>query len=184
MLRIDLDARTLANTRFAISPLHTTADNLWHTHPSAGPSRRGWGALVRESLHGHGLTAVLRSLFTGSRGYIPDFIQPQPQAQEDSLDQQLHAVASVSPERLAREITLMLEGSESLHLPGGTAPRPLPDAILETPRTTTELAERHWLAASTVSYHLGVLHRSGLLVKTRTRHRVLYQQTARAKGLL
>ncbi|MGW2811221.1 ArsR/SmtB family transcription factor [Streptomyces sp. NPDC001450] len=55
---------------------------------------------------------------------------------------------------------------------------------LEIPRTTTELCERHFLAASSVSYHLGILHRSGLVTRTRVRHRVLYQQTLRASGLL
>ncbi|WP_225833406.1 helix-turn-helix transcriptional regulator [Streptomyces sp. NK08204] len=55
---------------------------------------------------------------------------------------------------------------------------------LETPRTTTELSGRHFLAASSVSYHLGILHRSGLVTRTRVGHRVLYQRTLRAGSLL
>jgi hypothetical protein len=78
-----------------------------------------------------------------------------------------------------------------------TAPAPTPTAHallgvtrarllsdLESARTTAELGERHFLAASTVSYHLGILHRSGLVTRTRTGHRVLYERTPRAASLL
>ncbi|CCH30976.1 helix-turn-helix domain-containing protein [Actinosynnema sp. NPDC047251] len=47
---------------------------------------------------------------------------------------------------------------------------------LETPRTTAELARRHHLAQSTVSYHLGRLHRAGMLTRTRTGTAVRYQR--------
>ena len=57
-------------------------------------------------------------------------------------------------------------------------------ADLQTACTTAELGERHLLAASTVSYHLGILHSSGLLTRTRKGHRVLYEQTPRAADLL
>ncbi|MCG6499856.1 helix-turn-helix transcriptional regulator [Kitasatospora sp. A2-31] len=57
-------------------------------------------------------------------------------------------------------------------------------ADLHTARSTTELGERHFLAASTVSYHLGILHRTGLITRTRTGPRVLYRQTPRAADLL
>lgn len=55
---------------------------------------------------------------------------------------------------------------------------------LQSPRSTTELGERHYLATSTVSYHLGILHRAGLVTRTRARHHVLYECTPRAAGLL
>ncbi|MGC0420144.1 hypothetical protein [Embleya sp. AB8] len=55
---------------------------------------------------------------------------------------------------------------------GATRARLLLD--LQTPRSTAELAERHYLAASTVSYHLGILYRFGLVTRTRSRHHTLY----------
>ncbi len=47
---------------------------------------------------------------------------------------------------------------------------------LDVPRTTAELARRHHLAPSTVSYHLGRLHRAGMAVRTRTGNTVRYRR--------
>ncbi|MGV4983244.1 ArsR/SmtB family transcription factor [Streptomyces sp. NRAIS4] len=44
---------------------------------------------------------------------------------------------------------------------------------LQIPRSTAELSERHFLAASTISYHLSILHRSGLVTRTRAQHRIV-----------
>ncbi|MFJ8430972.1 ArsR/SmtB family transcription factor [Kitasatospora sp. NPDC094019] len=339
MLRIELDARALANTRFVISPLHTVTDSLWLLRSAAGAGGRGPGgpgaggrgpgALVREAVRERRL-ALLECFFTGAWTYIPDFLNPQPEQHEESLERELHAVATVAPERLAGEIRTMLVGDAGLGITGGRAPRallraldrgetafaelvaaelhqlwqsavgprwaglraridadiarraqlsarqglasvlaglhprvlhddegvrllvearaelpatalyltptvfssdlhvsvdPLPGARqlrpmilypafpdpgagpepasasaspagdligatrariladLDSPRSTTELADRHRLAAGTVSYHLGVLHRAGLLVRTRSGRRALYQQTPRAGAL-
>jgi hypothetical protein len=57
-------------------------------------------------------------------------------------------------------------------------------ADLGRPRITTELAERHHLTASTVSYHLVRLHRVGLLNRTRQGHRVYYQRTPEGDRLV
>lgn len=65
---------------------------------------------------------------------------------------------------------------------GATRARLLAD--LDIPRTTAELGERHFLAVSTVSYHLGILHRSGLVTRVRDRNRVLYQHSSRAAAVL
>jgi DNA-binding transcriptional ArsR family regulator len=51
-------------------------------------------------------------------------------------------------------------------------------AGLNTPCTTTELADRHGLAASSASAHLCVLRDAGLLVSTRRGRRVYYERTA------
>src|SRR5262249_35777124 len=62
-----------------------------------------------------------------------------------------------------------------------------PSALLRglaVPPSTTALGERHRLAPATVSYHLGVLHRAGLVVRQRVRHAVLYRRTPQADGLL
>ncbi|MFC9619416.1 helix-turn-helix domain-containing protein [Streptomyces sp. NPDC056930] len=55
---------------------------------------------------------------------------------------------------------------------------------LETARTTSELAARNNLAPATVSYHLGVLHRSGLVLRQRDRHVVRYRRSAEGDALL
>ncbi|WP_189218099.1 helix-turn-helix domain-containing protein [Streptomyces ruber] len=55
---------------------------------------------------------------------------------------------------------------------------------LGSPRTTTELAERHHMSASTVSYHLLRLYRVGLLNRTREGSRVYYQRTPEADRLV
>ncbi|MCZ4509099.1 ArsR family transcriptional regulator [Streptomyces sp. ActVer] len=57
-------------------------------------------------------------------------------------------------------------------------------ADLGSSRTTTELAERHHMSASTVSYHLLRLHRVGLLNRTREGSRVYYQRTPEADRLV
>lgn len=57
-------------------------------------------------------------------------------------------------------------------------------ADLSVPRSTSELAHNHALSPSTVSYHLAVLYRSGLVTKTRDTRSVMYRQTHRATQLL
>lgn len=57
-------------------------------------------------------------------------------------------------------------------------------ADLQPGRTTSELGERHYLSAGTVSYHLRILHRAGLVTRTRSGKRVLYERTAQGAGLL
>lgn len=51
-------------------------------------------------------------------------------------------------------------------------------------RTTSDLARRHRLRASTVSYHLGLLHDADLVVRRRLGREVLYERTDRATAIL
>jgi DNA-binding transcriptional ArsR family regulator len=55
---------------------------------------------------------------------------------------------------------------------------------LAVARSTAELAIRHGMAASTISYHLSVLRRADLISRHRDRRRVLYQRTERARLLV
>jgi DNA-binding transcriptional ArsR family regulator len=327
VLQIDMDSAALANTRFAISPLHATVDALWLLRNDVPLGGAGWGALVRDTVRDRGLT-LLGSLFAGTWDYVPDFLAPQPGVPEGIVEDELHAMATVDPRRLRFEIEIMTRGNAPERLNGRPAARVLKDALeqgetalaealaaelhqvwhrvisphwdtlrarleadidwrartaarhglsavltglhprvvwdddrirlmtrfqgripgtthpvlipsafsadlrmtldsvpgpvhrqpmlayparrgpeagpaaepsahallgvtrarllsdLRCPRTTAELGERHFLAASTVSYHLGILHRSGLVTRTRTRQRVLYQQTSRATSIL
>jgi len=73
-------------------------------------------------------------------------------------------------------------GSAAPELLGATRARILAD--LQTPRSTAELSQRHYLTAGTVSYHLGILHRAGLVSRARSGYRVFYQQTERLRQAL
>jgi DNA-binding transcriptional ArsR family regulator len=68
------------------------------------------------------------------------------------------------------------------HLLGATRAALLRD--LERPRSTAALSQRHHLSAPTVSYHLQVLRRSGLVVRHRDGLFVLYQRTQSGHALV
>ncbi|WP_327277868.1 hypothetical protein OG609_44180 [Streptomyces sp. NBC_01224] len=55
---------------------------------------------------------------------------------------------------------------------------------LETARTTSKLTARNNLPPATVSYHLGVLHCSGLVLRQRDRQVVRYRRSAEGDALL
>nr|WP_246336881.1 winged helix-turn-helix domain-containing protein [Flexivirga oryzae] len=55
---------------------------------------------------------------------------------------------------------------------------------LTSARTTTELSGELRLAAATVSYHVKVLQRAGLLERSRDRHSVLYELSPTGRQLL
>ncbi|MFF0410958.1 ArsR/SmtB family transcription factor [Kitasatospora sp. NPDC004745] len=57
-------------------------------------------------------------------------------------------------------------------------------SALVGPATTAALAARHFLSAGTVSYHLGVLHRAGLVSRVRSGREVLYRRTPRGEELV
>ncbi|MGW2563139.1 ArsR/SmtB family transcription factor [Streptomyces sp. NPDC001514] len=50
-------------------------------------------------------------------------------------------------------------------------------AALARPTSTAQLAAHHFLSPATVSYHLGVLHRAGLVARARSGRAVLYRRT-------
>ncbi|MET7597414.1 winged helix-turn-helix domain-containing protein [Streptomyces sp. NPDC005481] len=57
-------------------------------------------------------------------------------------------------------------------------------AALSQPASTGDLAARHFLSPATVSYHLGVLRRAGLVTRSRSGRSVLYRRTsARTQSL-
>jgi DNA-binding transcriptional ArsR family regulator len=55
---------------------------------------------------------------------------------------------------------------------------------LEAARTTTELSRRHRLSVSAVSYHLSILHRSGMVSRSRIGSSVFYQRTEHGEAVL
>ncbi|MFF9218920.1 ArsR/SmtB family transcription factor [Streptomyces viridosporus] len=56
-------------------------------------------------------------------------------------------------------------------------------AALTQPTSTTQLAARHFLGSTTVSYHLGALHRAGLVIRARSGRPVLYRRTPEGSRL-
>ncbi len=56
-------------------------------------------------------------------------------------------------------------------------------AALARPASTAQLAASHFLSPATVSYHLGVLHRSGLVTRARSGRSVLYHRTPEGSRL-
>ncbi|WP_324789752.1 ArsR/SmtB family transcription factor [Streptomyces sp. H51] len=54
---------------------------------------------------------------------------------------------------------------------------------LARPASTAQLAARHFLSPATVSYHLGVLHRAGLVARARSGRSVLYRRTPEGSRL-
>ncbi|KJS56310.1 hypothetical protein VM98_07805 [Streptomyces rubellomurinus subsp. indigoferus] len=74
-----------------------------------------------------------------------------------------------------------LPGSGGDELLGATRAKLL--AELSQPHTTGELAARLSLSPATVSYHLQILHRAGLVRRTRRSRTVLYQRLAAKPGL-
>ncbi|HVK24658.1 MAG TPA: winged helix-turn-helix domain-containing protein [Actinokineospora sp.] len=66
-------------------------------------------------------------------------------------------------------------------LVGSTRARLLGD--LDVPRSTSDLSERLRLSPSTISYHLSVMHGSGLVTRARAGRAVLYRRTDRGTAL-
>ncbi|MDJ0383488.1 helix-turn-helix domain-containing protein [Streptomyces sp. G-G2] len=56
--------------------------------------------------------------------------------------------------------------------------------LLAQPASTTELAQRLGAGPGTVSQHLGVLHRAGLVTRARHGHLVLYLRSPLGDQLL
>lgn len=322
-----MGAQGWANTRFVVSPLHALIEGLMYEYCPVQPQARELSARLRKTLRERRLT-VLSGLFAGHWHYIPDFTLPRPTVAQGSLDSELHAVATTSPDRLARELDFMLHEPAVRRAPPAGAPRELLNALergessfaeraagelaqlwdgaiarqwsvlqsriecdiarrartmsrqgladvfpgldprigwhgdhlridvpfdidvpetdmlilapsvfngslsvaidplpgagpqqavisypaypgaddggrpagrpaadqmagtrgrilrdLTTPRTTTELAHRHWLTPGAVSHHLTALHRAGFVLKSREQHRVYYQLSQRGRDL-
>ncbi|TQE31476.1 ArsR family transcriptional regulator [Streptomyces ipomoeae] len=77
---------------------------------------------------------------------------------------------------IAKSIAPAAPSAEMARLLGPTRAGLL--AALARPASTAQLAARHFLSAATVSYHLGVLHRAGLVARARSGRSVLYRRTA------
>ncbi|MEU2871996.1 helix-turn-helix domain-containing protein [Streptomyces olivoreticuli] len=79
-----------------------------------------------------GRLPLLSSLHHGYRGYLPDFITPQPTGHFDGVETELHQVATASTSCVAREMNTLLHGA-----PWGQVCNALPRNL----RDTVELGE-------------------------------------------
>jgi DNA-binding transcriptional ArsR family regulator len=127
VLQLDLESAALANARFALSPLSTAVGALWLLRDDAGPAGGGWRALVQETVRDRRLT-LLGSLFTGTWVYVPDFITPEP-TWDETVQSELHAVATVAVERLRFEMEAMVSGHPEEGLAGRIAPAVVREAL-------------------------------------------------------
>ena len=109
---------------------------------------------------------------------VPSLVAPQPAVAVDPTRDGARPPMLVHPVRgkaTADSITPAAATTETAQLLGPTRAALL--AALAQPVSTAQLAARHYLSPATVSYHLGVLHRAGLITRTRTGRCVLYRRT-------
>ena len=177
-LRARMEADIMARSRTVAA--HGLAETLSGLHPTlgmpAGDHLRVTNHLKGEVPAAGGLTLV-PSVFGGKLRIVADSI-----AAPDPRRPMLAYPALPGPAGGRAAGAVPSASAPAPDLLGATRARLLAD--LDIPRTTVELGERHFLASSTVSYHLGILHRSGLVTRVRDRNRVLYQHSPRAAALL
>lgn len=110
MIKIQLGADGLARSRFALSPLSETVQLLMAA--SAGTVPRPLRAPLRETVATHrlDLLAALLQVQPGSGHYVPDFLTPVPPRFENSVAEELHAVATTPTWRVAGELAVTADG--------------------------------------------------------------------------
>jgi DNA-binding transcriptional ArsR family regulator len=111
---------------------------------------------------------------------VPSVVTPRPAAHVDPTYEEDRPPTLVYPVRetaIADALAPAAPSAEMAQLLGPTRAGLL--AALTRPATTGELAARHFLSPATVSNHLGVLHRAGLVTRSRTGRSVLYRRSRR-----
>jgi DNA-binding transcriptional ArsR family regulator len=138
MLKIELDHKALANTRFVISPLSTAVSALLLLRDGAPAVGGDWRNLVLGAVRRKRLR-LLGSLFSGNWKYVPDFITPEPASAEPSVEGELHAVATTAGARVRFELDAMVSGDLARGQSGRGASPALREILL---RGETAFAER------------------------------------------
>lgn len=163
MLRIDIGAEDLAQTRFACSALHETMASLRVlADPSAHAMQLPWLRDALPRLDGLEL-GLLRSLVP-ARGYVPDFVTPPPESPLPDFEAELERVAVVDAERIRAEIRAAFAGA-----PPDVVRDAFRDPAAGLRRLTAELdayysaALRHWWTAIRAVLEADILHRARVL---------------------
>ncbi|WP_149551537.1 ArsR/SmtB family transcription factor [Streptomyces marokkonensis] len=115
---------------------------------------------------------------------VPSVVMPRPGVAVDPTrdeDRPPMLVYPVRDKAIGGAITPVAPSAEMAQLLGPTRAGLL--AALTQPASTAQLAARHFLSPATVSYHLGVLHRAGLVTRTRAGRSVLYRRTPEGSRL-
>ncbi|SDD82156.1 ArsR/SmtB family transcription factor [Streptomyces prasinopilosus] len=115
---------------------------------------------------------------------VPSLVAPRPGVGVDPTREEDRPPMLVYPVRdkaVAGAIAPTAPSAEMAQLLGPTRAGLL--AALVQPASTAQLAARHFLSPATVSYHLGVLHRAGLVVRARSGRSVLYRRTPKGSRL-
>ncbi|MFD7019883.1 hypothetical protein [Streptomyces sp. NPDC059161] len=108
-----MSADTLAGTRFAVSPLMEIGVLLTQSRSARWRNNsHDWARRLDRALDSR--LPLLSSLHHGYRGYIPDFITPQPAGHLDGVDNELHQVATAPMSYVAREVETLFHGAGSV----------------------------------------------------------------------
>lgn len=124
MIHYELGVEDLADTRFALSPLHETVCSLRVLRdPGLSALHLPWRRSVLDSLAGAALDTDLLMSLVGGRLTLPDFLTPRPTGFAPSFDEELAVVRRTSPALVRRDLT-------AVHAPG-----PLPGALRDATAT-------------------------------------------------
>ncbi|MEU8655062.1 helix-turn-helix domain-containing protein, partial [Streptomyces sp. NPDC048737] len=109
---------------------------------------------------------------------VPSLVMPRPGVAVDPTrdeDRPPMLIYPVRDKAVTGAVAPAVPSAEMARLLGSTRAGLL--AALAQPASTAQLAARHFLSPATVSYHLGVLHRAGLVTRTRAGRSVFYRRT-------
>jgi DNA-binding transcriptional ArsR family regulator len=102
MFRLELDVQDLADTRFAISPVHEVIGSLWPVYArQARPEHRGWAARVRAQ---PGLDHEFLAALVSPSGPIPDFLAPPPASPRPRLADQLAQIRRAAADTVVTDV--------------------------------------------------------------------------------
>jgi DNA-binding transcriptional ArsR family regulator len=116
---------------------------------------------------------------------MPSLVAPRPAAHVDPTygEERPPALVYPVPDRVATGAKApVAAGAEMAQLLGTTRATLL--SALTSPASTSQLAAQYFLSRATVSYHLGVLHRAGLVTRTRSGRSVLYRSSPEGSRLV
>lgn len=132
MISFELGVEDLADTRFALSPLHETVLSL---RVLRDPGLHALHLPWRRSVLGQvaGLDTALLMALEGTTRALPDFLTPRPPAFAPAFEEELAAVRR-APAGLVRRDLL------AAHAPGGV-PEPLTEAVNGDERAVCELRD-------------------------------------------
>ncbi|MYS86161.1 ArsR/SmtB family transcription factor [Embleya scabrispora] len=117
MISFELGVEDLADTRFALSPLHETVVSLRVLRePGLCALHLPWRRSILEGIEALD-TELLMSL-VAARRTLPDFLTPRPASFAPSFEEELAAVGRTSPDLVRRDLA------------AAHAPNPLPAALL------------------------------------------------------